>query len=92
MQAGLATAAPRLQPPAMLPVASGTRGSTQDLFQVGLAPPGGWSHVCQGFGWRVHDDPGVLLRLRATSRQFALGATKTWVSLNLGVGWGLLYF
>uniref|UniRef100_A0A0G2JF26 B cell scaffold protein with ankyrin repeats 1 n=1 Tax=Mus musculus TaxID=10090 RepID=A0A0G2JF26_MOUSE len=24
----------------MLPVASGTRGSTQDLFQVGLAPPG----------------------------------------------------
>lgn len=27
--------------------------------------------------------PGVLLRLRATSRQFVLGATKTWVSLNV---------
>lgn len=40
MQAGLATAVPRLQPPAMLPVASSTGGSSPDLFQVGLAPPG----------------------------------------------------
>lgn len=39
-----------LQPPAMFPVATGTRGSSQDLLTAGPAPPGGWPCVCQGCG------------------------------------------
>lgn len=70
-----------LQPPAMLHLASGTRGSSQDLLTAGPSPPGGWSCLCQGCGWRVQDEPGAPLKLRASST-VCPGATKIRVSLN----------